>query len=445
MKKEEWNEGLNNIDSDIVEKYVEEKDKLTVKKKRRVALVRIVSAAACFALILSAIIVVPMLTGDNIPVDVPVWDDAEYSAEDIAELFETKSYGGTATNAYVEYYFPDPKYLYIDEIPSEEYLNVYQFNLQKKPLDKGEFEDFIDSFLPDIADSLDIGLPKYEIKKDDIDKDVTYFGVDIESGSYRMFINQNEIKHRFSLYSLSESDRKMILDGETVQIDQRMSDEEIINSLKSVKNKLFDIFNVSFSDAKVIRYFDDYSEYGATYVTVYFYDESAHPINSLRERSVSDYICISFDNFANYEGDTVSDSILTVADIEFIKMRVDVKKEYEVVAKAKKIPLEEAESLLYNGYVFGGHSCPLCMAAQEKISFDNYDFVDVEYVFGSDYSTNNPTKGIPFYAFYKKIGTAKNGNICYAKTYVAAIEVSGYKEYFESQKDSHKNTNEYFG
>ena len=35
MKKEEWNEGLNNIDSDLVEKYVEEKDKLTVKKKRK--------------------------------------------------------------------------------------------------------------------------------------------------------------------------------------------------------------------------------------------------------------------------------------------------------------------------------------------------------------------------------------------------------------------------
>ena len=61
-----------------------------------------------------------------------------------------------------------------------------------------------------------------------------------------------------------------------------------------------------------------------------------------------------------------------------------------------------------------------------------------------DYSTNYPTGGVPFYAFYKKIGTAENGNICYAKTYVAAIEVSGYKEYFESQKNYHKNTNEYF-
>ncbi|MBQ5602703.1 MAG: hypothetical protein IIU77_07790 [Clostridia bacterium] len=439
MKKEEWNEGLNNIDSDLVEKYVEEKDKLSVKKKRKAVLVRIVSAAACFALILSAIIVVPMLAGDNIPVDIPVWDDARYSATDISKLFDTQK-EAIATNAYVKRYVSDSKYLYIDEIPSEEYLSIYQFNVQKRPLKKNEFKDFIDTYLPGIADSLNINVPKYEIKKED----EVYFRVHIESGSYSMNMSQTEIKHRFSLYSSSKSDRKMILDGETVQIDQRMSDEEIINSLKSVKNKLFDIFNVSFSDAKVIRYFDYYSEYGATNVMIYFYDESANPINSLRTQPISDYICISFDNFANYEGDIVSESILTVADIEFIKMRVDVKKEYEVIGKAKKISLEKAEELLYKGYVFGGHSCPLCMEAQEKISFDNYDFVDIEYVFGRDYSTNYPTEGVPFYAFYKKIGTAKNGNICYAKTYVAAIQVSGYKEYFESQKDSHRSTNEYF-
>lgn len=443
MKKEEWNEGLNNIDSDLVEKYVEEKDKLTVKKKRKAVLVRMISAAACFALILSAIIVVPMLTRDDIPDEIPVWDDAKYSAEDIAELFDRK-YEAVATSAYVKRYVPDPKYLYIDEMPSEEYLNVYQFNLQKCPLNKREFKDFIDSFLPDIADSLDVNLPKYEIKKDEIEKDVNYFSVDIESGSYGIHMSQNEIRHRFSLRTFSKSDRKIILDGETVQIDQRMSDEKIINSLKSIKNKLFDVFGVSFSDANVIRNFNEYSEYGATNIRVYFYNENAHPLNATRMQPVSDYICISFDNFANYEGDTVSDSILTVADIEFIKMRVDINKEYEVIGKAKKISLEDAEKLLYNGYVFGGHSCPLCMEAQEKISFDNYDFVDIEYVFGRDYSTNYPTEGVPFYAFYKKIGTAKNGNICYAKTYVAAIEVSGYKEYFESQKDSHRSTNEYF-
>ena len=43
------------------------------------------------------------------------------------------------------------------------------------------------------------------------------------------------------------------------------------------------------------------------------------------------------------------------------------------------------------------------------------------------------------YAFYKKIGTGKNGNSIYAKTYVAAIEVRGYDAYFESQTKNHKN------
>ena len=45
---------------------------------------------------------------------------------------------------------------------------------------------------------------------------------------------------------------------------------------------------------------------------------------------------------------------------------------------------------------------------------------------------------IPFYAFYKNIGRSENGNLIYAKTYVPAIEVSGYKEYFESQEANHK-------
>ena len=79
------------------------------------------------------------------------------------------------------------------------------------------------------------------------------------------------------------------------------------------------------------------------------------------------------------------------------------------------------------------------MMAQGKVDFEGYDFVDIEYVFGYEYETGNPTVGIPFYAFYKNIGTSENGNTIYAKTYVPAVQVSGYDEYFESQKDNHQN------
>ena len=182
------------------------------------------------------------------------------------------------------------------------------------------------------------------------------------------------------------------------------------------------------------------SEYGAEHVDICFYDESAHPLNSLVDYPISDYICISFDNFSNYSGDIVSDSILTVSSVHYFKNRNDIGDiQYDVIANAKKISISEAEALLYNGYVFGGHSCPLCMRAQDKVSFENYDFVDMEYVFGDYDKTGKTTKGIPFYVFYKNIGKSKNGNTIYAMTYVPAIEVSGYKEYFESQKDNHKN------
>ncbi len=66
MKKKEWNEGLNHLDPDLVEKYVEQKDRLRQNnKKPRSAWLRFGAIAACFVLILSAVIVVPILREDD--------------------------------------------------------------------------------------------------------------------------------------------------------------------------------------------------------------------------------------------------------------------------------------------------------------------------------------------------------------------------------------------
>ena len=67
------------------------------------------------------------------------------------------------------------------------------------------------------------------------------------------------------------------------------------------------------------------------------------------------------------------------------------------------------------------------MESQEAISFEGYDYVGFEYVFeGSGKSKYHDELGIPFYTFYKKLYDQ-----VYAKTYVPAIELSGYEEYFE--------------
>ena len=453
MKKKEWNEGLNHLDPDLIEKHIEQKEKLRQKKQKAKGIwLRFGAIAACFVLVLSAVIVVPMLreddpgiipgpgpeTTDNNRPNIPSWDTAQYSAEDIAKLFDSMKLDGVATNAYTKIYVPDSKYLYIGNMTDDEYLKLYQHTQTDKELNEVELNAFIDAFLPKLAESLDAPIPQYSIKENNYSTGNTLSaGVDI--GSYYLSAFQNSQRNSLGLSKL-EGNMQIVIDGETIQIDQRLSDEEILDSILSIKNKLFGIFGISFSNAKVVRDFGSYTKHGVERVDIYFYNESAHELNSSQPRPVTDYIYISFDNFSNYSGDIVSDSILTVSSVHYFKNRSDISDtQYDVVANAKKISISEAEALLYNGYVFGGHSCPLCMLAQDKIDFEGYDFVDIEYVFEYSNKNETPSIGIPFYAFYKNIGTSENGNTIYAKTYVPAIEVSGYKEYFESQKDNHRS------
>ena len=438
MKKKEWNEGLNYLDPDLVEKHIEQKERLRQKnKKGKGAWLRFGAIAACFLLIVSAVIAVPMLQKANLP-DVPTWDTAQYSAEDIAKLFDSMNLYGASTNAYTKIYVPDSKYLYIGNMTDDEYLNLYQHTQTDKELNEMELNAFIDAFLPKLAESLDAPVPQYNIKDNNYSTGNT-LSASVDFGSYYLSVSQNTQRNSLGLCNL-EDNKQIVIDGETIQIDQRLSDEEILDSIHSIKNKLFGIFGVSFSNAKVVRRFGSYTKHGVEHIDIYFYDESAHDLNSSHPRPITDYISISFDNFSNYSGDIVSDSILTVSSVYYSKNRSDIgDTQYNVVANAKRISISEAEALLYNGYVFGGHSCPLCMRAQDKIDFEGYDFVDIEYVFKYSDENGTPSIGIPFYAFYKNIGISENGNTIYAKTYVPAIEVSGYKEYFESQKDNHRS------
>lgn len=427
MKKREWSEGIDHIDPALVEEYVEKKDRLKKTKSRKGVWLRIGVIAACLVLIVGAIVIIP------------IGDTARYSAEDIAKLFDSMATDAVSTNAYTKVYVPDVRFLYIDEIPDGKYLGVYQYNGTENELNEREFETFIDGFLPKLEASLHVDLPQYEIEEERGYREDS-LSARIDGAPYYIRASQYETHQSFLLYAFSNNgDRRIILDGETVQVDQRLSDEKMTDSLQTIKNRLFDIFNVSYADTKIIRRFGSTSKHGAERIYVYFYDQNEHPLNSTLSKPISDYICIAFDNFSNYADDIVSDDILSVSDIQYIQRRDAVKEEYAPVANAKRISLEQAEALLYQGYVFGGHSCPLCMALQDKISFEDYDFVDIEYVFGHDSQANKATLGMPFYAFYKRIGMSENGNSIYAKTYVAAIEVDGYEEYFKAQEEDHRD------
>ena len=66
MKKSEWNEGLNYIDSDLVEKYVMQKESYAKKRRTRGIWLRACAIAACLAIVICSLTLAPMLfNGDN--------------------------------------------------------------------------------------------------------------------------------------------------------------------------------------------------------------------------------------------------------------------------------------------------------------------------------------------------------------------------------------------
>lgn len=412
MKKEEWNEGMNHLDSDLVEEYVSKKEQLTQKNKKfgRIWL-RVGAIAACVALLIGAM--VALQEGDpDLPL-APIWDGAIYSAAEMAEMFNQLTLG-EATTHYTKVTVSDSEELYIPPIPDVEYLDVYRRVESEMAIDEEAFRTFIDSYFPTMAKSMGVDTPRYTIRKlFDIYSD--YFYASANMDGHRVECKQRGLTTTFTLTNAYDENRKAIyLDGKPVRVNRYQSDAYTLASLESVKNTLFDIFGVSFPDAKIER--------SSSFMTVYFYDRSAEPFNFAIDdleglRPVTDRIEITF-----YGGSTY---------ITYTQMRGDLEGEYECFARAKMISLEEAEELLYKGYVFGGHSCPVCMGQQTEVDFEGYDFVGMEYLFGYDSAIVQQTPLMPFYAFYKEIGE-ENGNLIYAKTYVSAVEVSDYESYFES-------------
>ena len=72
MKENDFLDGVSNIESDVVERFVSIDNKLQKKANRpKGAWLRFGAIAACFVLILSAIIVVPMLFKDDQGIVIP--------------------------------------------------------------------------------------------------------------------------------------------------------------------------------------------------------------------------------------------------------------------------------------------------------------------------------------------------------------------------------------
>ncbi len=388
-----------------------------------------VAAGFCAALLLSWHLVSPYAS------------NAVYRAKDIGNIFSSYTYDSVSTESYQEVFAPSVEELYISAVPSNEYIDVYEKKTAAKELDEAEFKAFTDGLMTRFSQALDIPLPSYEVKlydatsfsraslRADYDRD--------EELPYSLYASQDETRNRFSVFSYTPAG-DITLNGIPLKVDLTLTDEEIIASLGDVKAQLLALFDVNFEDIKIVRQYNRYGEYGVGELFVYFYNAADHPLNEYMSRPVSDYIVLSFYDESSVYNDEISCSVLSNVDIYFYQYRTD--DIYTVSNRVRMISVEQAEELLYKGYVFGGHSCNLCMQNQEKVDFEGYDYVGLTYVFEKE-KDGLPAEGLPFYTFFKKLDRkVSNDNSMYAMTYVPAVEVKGYEAYFKKQQKMHRTS-----
>ena len=222
----------------------------------------------------------------------------------------------------------------------------------------------------------------------------------------------------------------MNINGNIVSLSESDTDEQIKDILRPAIDYICGTLGKKYDSIKISR---RYSYDQLHEITIYLYnlEETTFPSNFPNYASRLNSVKLIFhaDLSGNWDGE--ADKVYLL-NIDFYEMVGDPSELCYVKSKARMLSLEEAEELLEKGYVFGGHSCPLCMAEQPEVDFSEYTCVNLEYVSGGGII-------VPFYAFYKYIGETEHGIGTYAKTYVPAVEVSGLENYFNLQTNKHSN------
>ena len=121
MKKQEWNEALNHLDTEIVEKYVLQKDELRQKKRKKTVWFRAVIIAACLAVAVGvlAVMLMPKENDDNI-IPTPDGSDGLSIINPQAPSLEPIYYGSpNSMDLYGDAYFDGPSVIaeFVEALP----------------------------------------------------------------------------------------------------------------------------------------------------------------------------------------------------------------------------------------------------------------------------------------------------------------------------------------
>ena len=117
MKKQEWNEALNHLDPEIVEKYVLQKDELRQKKRKKTVWFRAVIIAACLAVVV-CVLVTLILKGNHdltiIDPQAPSFEPVYYGSPSSLDLYGDAYVDGPSVIAEFVEALPDVYTVYDD-------------------------------------------------------------------------------------------------------------------------------------------------------------------------------------------------------------------------------------------------------------------------------------------------------------------------------------------
>jgi hypothetical protein len=422
----------------IDEKYVEEAapynaNPFVILKKKGLRRAVLLAASLCLLVAILVGTLLGMLQKET-PKEPEFVDGPLYTYEEFAELTaEDPNIMGVPTNKYTKVTVKDPNALQATSLHFDEPALIYDYITVRKDLNENELKAFSDPIVERYCNMVGESVPEYgfwgqtrydgeEVIRNDVENN------EIGTKTFSMYQYQDHHSISFFVSALRPTieDCKLALDGVPIQVDQRKSDEELMRDLEPIKKKLFELFGVEFSDIQIQRRYDEYDKTYLDYLSITFYNSTDHELNDVLS-VLSDCIVLSFDNVKRLSSNTTSDTILYNATIRYEKFRSEPYERCYATKKVNLLDLKIAEEYLSKGYVIGGYACPLCTAFQEKIDFEEYDFVCVRYRICKD-------AVIPFYNFYKRI----EGDT-YALTSVPAIEIEGYAEHFEQVQSNHEH------
>ena len=379
--------------------------------------------AACLSLLLCGASATALIVSGNIPID----SFAVITADEIGKIMQTNTMS-ESTNAYKIIKVKSSEELKIFPVPEGEYLPIYETKLSE--LDEEELLMLAEYIIPKFEE-----LFGFDLEADGVHHQenfhpsvyLTYRSAKEKRNDPGLGVKIEQRKDFYSIeidYSVNGKTAPKLKFGESELIsNESMTAEERFAMHSAVRDVFCELFEI------------DLPHYVDRGTGSWFYSGVTHPTENYSTEYAKDYA--KYDNYLTlYDGIGHENRV----SISLKLYRKSIDDFCPAVMQAKKITLEEAEELLYKGYVFGGHTCTACMAEQDKIEFEGYDFVGLEYVFGKEKSYE--TIGVPFYVFFKLIDSTEYEDFTvyqYAKTYVPAIKVRGLDRYFRLQSEKHKS------